>query len=143
MTATERSRVRADAGALAGELAILAPALIVLMVFVVFVGRLGQARHDVTQAVAEAARVATLERDADVGTLTRQTVARNLAAAGVECRALAITVDGLPARAGDAVAVTARCDVDLTDVAGLGLPRSSAIEATAVEVVDTYRGAGR
>jgi hypothetical protein len=30
----------------------------------------------------------------------------------------------------------------MTGVAGLGLPRHRVLEATAVEVVDTYRGGG-
>ncbi len=131
-----------DAGAVATELAVLTPALVLTMLFVVFAGRIGQADQDVTHAVAEAARVAAIERGDDVATRTRQTVTRNLAASGVECRSLQITLDGLPPRAGATVGVTARCQVDMTGVAGLGLPRRTVLRATAVEVVDTYRGDG-
>lgn len=126
-------------GGVTAELAVLTPALALLMLFVVFGGRLGQAEQDVTHATAEAARVASLVQG-DVGALARRTVVNNLTAAGVACRALRVTVDGDPPRAGGTVTVTTRCDVDMTDVAGLGLPRRRTVSASAVEVVDTFRG---
>lgn len=129
-----------DDGAVATEVALLTPALVLLLLFVVFAGRLGQARQDVAQAVAEGARVAALERGPDVAARSRAAVAGNLAAAGVSCRSLQITVDGLPPRPGGTVAVAARCSVDMRGVAGLGLPRQREVGARAVEVVDTYRG---
>jgi Flp pilus assembly protein TadG len=123
-----------DRGGVAAELAVLTPAVVVLLLFVVFAGRLGQARHDVVQAAAEGARVASLER-ADADRTARATVERNLAAAGVDCSGLAVSVTG------DAVVqVDVRCDVDLAGVASLGLPRHSVVTASAVEVVDVYRG---
>jgi Flp pilus assembly protein TadG len=131
-----------ESGAVATELAVLTPVLVLMMLFVVFAGRLGQAEQDLTHAVAEAARVAAIERGGDVAARTRLTVMRNVAAAGVDCRSLEIMLDGHPPRAGTTVGVTARCEVDMTGVAGLGLPRHRVLEATAVEVVDTYRGDG-
>lgn len=134
-------RVR-DRGAVATELAVLAPALVLVLLFVVFAGRLGQAQQDVTQATAEGARVAALERGGDVTTLARRTVAANLAAAGVACAALRVNVTGIPPQPGAAVTVTTRCEVDMTGVAALGLPRHRAVHGRATEVVDTYRGDG-
>lgn len=134
--------VHAETGAVATELAVLTPVLVLMMLFVVFAGRLGQAEQDLTHAVAEAARVAAIERGGDVASRTRLTVTRNLAASGVDCRSLEIFLDGQPPRAGATVGVTARCEVDMTGVAGLGLPRRRVLRATAVEVVDTYRGDG-
>ena len=113
------------------------------MLFVVFSGRLGQAAQDVTHATAEAARVASLERGGDAAALARRTVTANLDASGVSCSALEVTVTGDPPAPGATVTVTTRCDVDMTDVAGVGLPRSRVVRATAAEVVDTYRGDGR
>jgi len=128
-----------EAGGVTSEVAVVTPVLLLLLLLVVFGGRLGQAEHDVTQATAEAARVASLERG-EVTALARRTVEANLAASGVACHALQVSVDGDPPRAGAAVRVDTRCDVDMTDVAALGLPRRRTVRARAVEVVDTYRG---
>jgi Flp pilus assembly protein TadG len=128
-----------EQGGVAAEVAVLTPVLMLLLLLVVFGGRLGQAEQDVTHATAEAARVASQGRGS-VAAPARLTVLTNLAAAGVECRSLRVTVDGDPPRAGASVRVTTHCEVDLTDVAGLGLPRQRTVQASAVEVVDTYRG---
>lgn len=129
-------------GAVTTELAVLTPALVVLMVFVVFTGRAGQAAQDVTQAAAEAARVASLVRRTEIAPTAAATAERNLAAAGVRCRRLDVAVDTTDHRPGGAVRVDVRCEVDMTGVAGLGLPRRTVVSAAAVEVVDTYRGGG-
>jgi Flp pilus assembly protein TadG len=129
----------AEHGGVAAEVAVLTPALMLLVMLVAFGGRLGQAEQDVTQATAEAARVASQGRGS-VTAPARQTVMANLTAAGVECRSLRVTVDGDPPRAGASVRVTTRCEVDLTDVAGPWLPHGRTVRSSAVEVVDTYRG---
>lgn len=124
-----------DSGGVAAELAVLTPALVLLLLFVVFAGRLGQAHHDIVQAAAEGARVGSLVRAGDIGGTARTTVERNLTAAGVECSDLVVSVT-----AGVTVRVDVRCEVDLSGVASLGLPRHRAVTASAVEVVDVYRG---
>jgi Flp pilus assembly protein TadG len=139
MTVGDRTGRPPDAGAATSELAISVPALVLLLLLVAFGGRLGQAEQDVTQATAEAARAASLTRG-DATPVARRTVEANLAAAGVACAALQVQVDGDPPTAGATVRVRTRCDVDMTGVAGLGLPRRRSVRAMAVEVVDTYRG---
>jgi Flp pilus assembly protein TadG len=130
-----------DDGGMSAELAVLAPALLLCMLFVVFAGRLGQAQQDVTQAAAEAARAASLARGPQlVG--VRDIVRRNLTAAGVRCGELVVDTSSSDWRPGGSVRVDVRCDVDLSGVAGLGLPWRRTVEADAVEVIDTYRGGG-
>lgn len=124
-----------DTGGVAAELAVVTPALVVLLLFVVFAGRLAQARHDVVQAAAEGARVGSLVRAVAPEGAIRATVERNLAAAGVACRDLGVAVTG-----GSTVQVDVRCDVDLTGVATLGLPAHRTVAASADEIVDVYRG---
>jgi Flp pilus assembly protein TadG len=128
-----------DHGGVAAELAVLTPVLVLCMLFVVFAGRLGQAKQDVTQAAAEAARSASLGRGAQMAGLTA-IVSSNLRASGVDCRRLDVDTSGSERRPGGSVRVRVRCEVDLHGVAGLGLPRDRVVEAHAVEVVDTYRG---
>lgn len=130
-----------EVGALSTEIAVLAPVLVLCMLFVVFAGRLGQAQQDVTQAAAEAARVAALARTPQSSGLTA-VVRRNLSAAGVRCGDLAVDTSGTDWRAGGRVQVDVRCAVDLRGVAGLGLPGQRTVQASAVEVIDTYRGDG-
>lgn len=128
-----------DGGSVSTELVVLTPALVLLMLFVVLAGRLGQASQDVTQAAAEAARAASIARGPDVAGIARATAEDNLAAAGVRCRDLSVAVDGTTQRPGGTVRVDVRCDVELSGVAALGLSQRS-VSASAVEVVDTYRG---
>lgn len=129
-----------ERGGVAGEVAILTPMLVLLMLFVVVAGRVAQAHQDVTQATAEAARVASLTRTADVSSSARDTVSRNLTAAGVRCRDLSVDVHTRDVRPGGSVRVAVSCTVDLRDVSGPGLPRDRVVRAHAVEVIDTYRG---
>ena len=129
-------------GSATTEVAVLTPALVMLMLLVVFCGRLGQADQDVAQATAEAARAVSLLRTGNHQVVARDLVRRNLRAAGVGCRTLDVSVDAGRLRAGATVTVATRCAVDLTSVAGLGLPRQRLVAASASEVIDTYRGDG-
>ena len=129
-------------GGVSAELAILTPVLMLLCLFVVLTGRLGQAEHDVTQAAAEAARAASLVRVGDVTAVARATAVRNLDASGVRCQAFDVATDLSDHRPGGSVAVDVSCDVDLRGVSGPGLPRGHVISSSAVEVIDTYRGDG-
>ncbi|CAN5859707.1 pilus assembly protein [soil metagenome] len=130
----------ADGGGMSTELVIVTPALVVLLLFVVLAGRLGQATQDVTQAAAEAARAASLVRGAEATAVARTTAQENLTAAGIRCRQLAVTADAADQRPGGAVRVDVRCDLELTGVATLGLTPRRSVSASAVEVIDTYRG---
>ncbi len=132
-----------ERGGVTTELAVLTPALVVLMLFVVFAGRAGQAAQDVTQAAAEAARVASLARDTEISSLAHATAEHNLTAAGVRCRQLDVDADSSDLRPGGAVRVDVTCELDMAGVAGLGLPRRQVVSASAVEVVDRYRGGAR
>ncbi len=133
--------MRHDDGAMSAELAVLAPALVVCLLFVVFAGRVGQAQQDVAQAAAEAARAASLARGPQLIAVT-DLVRRNLTAAGVTCRELAVDTSSSDWRPGGSVRIDVRCDVDLSGVAGLGLPAQRTVRGHAVEVVDTFRGGG-
>lgn len=129
-----------DGGSASTELVVLTPVLVLLMLFVVLAGRLGQATQDVTQAAAEAARAASIVRGLDASGIARATAEDNLAAAGVRCRDLAVAIDGANQRPGGTVRVDLRCDVELSGVAALGLVPQRSVSASAVEVIDTYRG---
>lgn len=123
------------------ELAILTPAVIVLLMFVVAAGRLAQARTDVYGAAAEAARAVSLrQRPADAAADARARAERALANRPTTCRRLDVAVDTSGLIPGGTVAARVTCSVQLSDLGLLGLPGSRDVSATAYEVVDRYRG---
>ncbi len=133
--------VRGEQGSVAVEVAVIAPALVALLLLVVFAGRVAQADGDVRRAASAAARAASLRQDpAGAEDAARAASAANLAARGVACGSLDTAVDTSRFEAGGTVAVTVRCTASMADVSLLGVPGSRTFTARSVEVVDRYRG---
>lgn len=123
------------------ELVLLTPVLLLMLVFVVFLGRLGQARSDVDRAARDAARAASIARSVDDADAAGRAAAYDtLQSGGVSCRQLDVTVDTSSFAAGGDVAATVSCTVDLADVAELKLPGSQTLTSTFSEPVDVFRG---
>lgn len=124
-----------DDGSLSVELAVLAPAFILLFVLVVFVGRLQSARTDIEAATHGAARSITLSRHpAEAAEVAEASARERLGAGGRPCRAM-----GWDAAITDAEAtVTISCEVDLADLALVPLRRNVHVQATSTEVFDIY-----
>lgn len=136
MTATSDDR-----GSVAVETAVVAPALVFLLLLVVFAGRVAQAEGDVRRAASEAARAASLEQFPEIATAeAERVVAANLSASGVVCGTLDIDVDTMAFSPGGSVVVTVRCTASMADVTLLGVPGERAFVARSVEVIDRYRG---
>jgi Flp pilus assembly protein TadG len=133
-------RLRQD-GSVAVEVAVLTPALVALLLLVVFAGRVAQADGDVRRAASAAARAASLRQDATAAEQAAQEMAAsNLASSGVACRDLETLVDTSGFTPGGVVSVTVRCTASMTDVSLLGLPGHRTFVARSVEYVDRYRG---
>lgn len=144
MTDARRTRWRRrwsdETGGVTVELVLLTPLLIVLLLFVVALGRLAGARLDVDGAAAQAARAASIARDPATGTnLARQTATTALGSDHVTCARLAVSTDTADFEPGGQVVVTVTCTVDLAALSGLRLPASESITSRATSVVDTYR----
>lgn len=131
-----------DRGSVTVELAILTPALILLLCALVLAGRVQTSASAVEQAARSAARDASLARTPDA--------ARSAAAAAAaselgttSCAATAVTVDtsGFGARVGQdgVVTATVSCTVSLADLAVPGLPGVRTITAQATSPLDRYR----
>lgn len=132
-----------ERGSVAVETAVVAPALVVLLLLVVFAGRVAQAEGDVRRAASEGARAASLEQYPENAELAaKDIVAANLASSGVVCGRLETTVDTSSFAAGGSVSVTVRCTASMADVALLGVPGERVFESRSVEVIDRYRGDG-
>lgn len=135
------ARLRDQRGSAAAELALGAPVLVLLMLFVVLCGRLATVQVQINDAAHQAVRAATLARaPAQATSAARGTATAALATAGVTCRSLAVSIDSAGLRPGSTVTVTISCTVDLKDLSGLGVPASRTFSGSFSSVVDTWRG---
>ncbi len=130
-----------EAGSVAVEVAVIAPALVALLLLVVFAGRVSQADGDVRRAASVAARAASLRQEpAGAEDAAREAAAANLRTSGIGCASLDTAIDTSRFTAGGTVAVTLRCTASMADVSLLGVPGSRTFTARSVQVVDRYRG---
>lgn len=130
-----------DHGSAAVELTLLVPALIALMLFVVFCGRAADARLRINDAAHQAARAATLARSAiQAGHDASTTAHTALSNAGITCQDSTVDADLAGFRPGATVTVVVACRIGLSDLALLRLPGSITITASSSAVVDTWRG---
>ncbi len=135
--------VHCERGSVAVEVAVIAPALLFLMLLVVYAGKVSEADGNVERAASDAARAASLrQHPGDATTDAQDTAAANLAAAGVPCLTLITTVDTDDFGPGGTVTVTVRCEASMADVTLLGVPGRRTFSTSAVEVIDTYRSDG-
>lgn len=138
-------RRRGDRGSLTLEVAVLAPALLVVISLVIVAGRLQVASGAVEQAAAAAARAASLARVPGPARQAATWVARSeLDQRDLHCTHLVVSVDvtGFAVPVGQPAQVRARveCTVPLAGLGPVpGLPASRVIEAQAVSVLDRYR----
>ena len=130
-----------ERGSVAVEVAVLAPALVALLLLVVFAGRVAHADGQVQRASSEAARAASLRQSPTAAVdAAAETAASNLSASGFICRDLATDVDTSRFAPGGVVTVTVRCVADMEDVTLLGVPGQRTFVARSTEVIDRYRG---
>ncbi len=126
------------------ELALLAPALLLLVSLAVFAGRTQIAEGAVEEAARAAAREASLARDGSTAAaLAGAQAQRTLTAQDLRCRHTSVAVDTAgfstpPGQPGD-VTVTIACVVGMADLLAPGLPGAVTVEAAFTSPVDAYR----
>lgn len=138
------SAARGDAGSITLELAILAPALLLLLGLLIFAGRVGVARSAVDHSAAVAARDASMARTADgARNAANEAMLRELGSQDIDCTSASVEVDttGFAAPLGQPalVQVTVTCAVSLADLAIPGLPGERVITASFVSPLDAHR----
>ncbi|WP_240619302.1 TadE/TadG family type IV pilus assembly protein [Blastococcus sp. TF02-8] len=126
------------------ELALLAPALLLLLAFAVVAGRTQIAEGAVQEAARAAAREASLARDAaTAATLAGAQAERTLTAQDLRCEDTTVDVDtaGFQAPLGQPgdVSVSITCVVGMADLLAPGLPGSVTVEALFISPIDAYR----
>ncbi|MFF9897727.1 TadE/TadG family type IV pilus assembly protein [Streptomyces longispororuber] len=133
------TRRRPDAGSATVELVLVVPALLLMLWFLVFCGRMTDARLRVEDAAHQAARAASLQRTASAADFqARTTAAAALGDAGITCRPLTVDASG-SVQPGGTVTASVTCRVDLEGLALLQVPGTQTLEADFAAPVDVYR----
>ncbi len=126
------------------ELAIITPALLLLLSLVIAAGRIEVAAGAVEQAASAAARDASIARTGSAArTVATGTARDSLRSQGITCGVLDVAVDtagfsvapGMPAQ----VQVSVACTVPLSDLAVPGLPGTRTLKAHMASPLDRYR----
>lgn len=138
---TGTTALTGDRGSVAVETAVIAPALVLLMLLVVYAGRVSHIDASVQRAASEASRAATLEGSPEAAEEAADDAARaNLESTSSPCSDLAIDVDTTDFQPGGSVTATIRCTASMSDVALLGVPGTRTFTAASTEVIDRFRG---
>lgn len=128
-----------EAGSVASELAVLTPLLILVLAFIVLVGRLTQVHLQVESAAHQAARAASQQATIAAAQQAADRVASGL---GTRCDTPTATLDTSRWGPGGTVAVTLTCQAAVGDLTLLPIPAKIAITATFTSPIDRY-SAGR
>ncbi|WP_206792106.1 TadE/TadG family type IV pilus assembly protein [Amycolatopsis sp. MtRt-6] len=133
-------RWRAERGSATVEAVLIAPVLVMLLVFVAVVVHRGvDARLRLDDVAHQAVRAASLQRTPAAAAAAAQATASSaLAHAGLVCRLAEVSTTA-SASPGSTAEVSVRCTVDFGQALVLGVPGSRTLTAEASEVVDTYR----
>ena len=135
---------RDERGSAAIEAAIGVPAFALFVGLIIFGGRTATTHEALQSAAADAARSASLARDADVArAAAREAATASITNQQIGCSAINVDVDttdfnkqpGVPG----SVNVTVSCRLDLSDLAVPGVPGSRVLQATMSSPLDTWR----
>jgi Flp pilus assembly protein TadG len=133
-------RTRTARGATTVEFVIVVPVLIVAFLFVVGLGRMSHARHQVEDLAGEAARAASLERNTSLAAARgEQTVTAAMQHRGFTCHQLTVDVDVSSYRPGGVVRAQVTCVTNLSDVTITGLPGAHTFTAEASVPIEQFR----
>lgn len=132
-----------ERGAVAVELVLIVPAIMLFVGLFAYGYRLWAARAAVLSAAESAARAATLAHDASQArTLAESAAASNLDTLGVHCSRRSIEADvsalTLPAGRPGVVNVSVHCVVSMSDLLVPGAPGSVTIDRSASEATNRF-----
>jgi Flp pilus assembly protein TadG len=135
---------RADDGSASIELAILTPSVLAVLALLFIAGRTMVAKQSIDAVAFDAARTASLARDAGTAqTMATSAATASLAAQALNCGRLTVNVDtsGFAIAVGEPanVTVTIVCDVNFADVAFPGMPGGTTLTSTFTSPLDRYR----
>ena len=135
-----RGRARGEDGSAIAELVIVAPVLLIVIVFMVALGRVDSAQGDVQSAARAGVQAAVVQSDpSDAESQATSAAQGSLAGAGLTCTAPEISVDTSNFVAGGWVSVTVTCVTSLADVSVPGVPGAKTLTATSTAHIDPFR----
>lgn len=131
-------------GSASVELALVVPALVLMLSLVIGGGRLWFARATVEEAAQTAARSASMARSAGQGAADGEAAGRqSLATAGLRCEdpSVSVSTAAFAVSAGSPATVTSTvtCIVPFADVLLPQMPGSIRVTASGTSALDTYR----
>ncbi|MGI3780368.1 MAG: TadE/TadG family type IV pilus assembly protein [Janthinobacterium lividum] len=143
-TAPRTGRHRRETGSVAVEIALLAPALVLVLGLLVAGGRLWFARTTVVEAAQTSARAASLARGAGEASRAGEDAGRqSLATAGLRCASSSVQVStaafAVPVGTPATVTSDITCAVGFGDVFLPGIPGSIDLAGRGSAALDTYR----
>ena len=134
------SRHGGERGSAAVEITLLTPLLVIMLLFVVFLGRVTEAQAVISDAAHQAARAASIAPTPAAATAqAQQAAATALSGRGLACQHFTVTMDLGGFTPGGTVRATVTCTTGLSDLALLDVPGSRTLSATFTSVIDTYR----
>ncbi|MFM9446951.1 TadE/TadG family type IV pilus assembly protein [Streptomyces acidiscabies] len=129
-----------DEGSAAVELVLVTPLLVMVLLTVVALGRLADARLVVVDAAHQAARAASLARTEERARADAQSAAEAaLRAARSSCTRPRVTVDTGGLEPGTSTSATVSCTAELGDLTSTGMPGAVTVKDTAHSPVDRFR----
>lgn len=135
---------RGERGSAAVELALVVPALVIVLGLMMAGGRLWFDRTAVAEAAGSAARSASLARtSAQAEADGRRAARQSLDTVGVTCSSVSVSVDtkGFAVPVGTPATITSsvRCVVPFADLLLPGMPGAIVVVASGSSALDTYR----
>ena len=142
-----RSSPRSSRGSVSVELALVVPALVLVLGLLVAGGRLWFARTSVAESAHSAARAGSLARSAAAAASEGAAAGRaSLATAGLRCATTSVQVEtaafAVPVGTPATVRATVACTVPLADVLLPGLPGAVDLQGPGAAALETYRSRG-
>lgn len=134
-----------DEGSTTVQLAVLTPALVLLLLVVIAAGRISSAGLAIDEVATNAARTASIARTASQAqTQAQATAGQVVAEQHLHCQQTTVTVNTagftVPVGQPATVTVTVSCVVTLADLALPGLPGSKALTSSFSSPLDPFRG---
>lgn len=127
-----------DRGSMSVEAVLLAPILVLLVLFVVHVGRLGAAQVRLVTVADHAARAASLVHPRAMHATARSTALDNLMQNGLTCESISVQVQITRQSDPGVVRVAVECLLDRSSLDMLApVPRT--LQAVSSEVIDRWR----
>ena len=131
-----------ERGSAAVEITLLAPLLVIMWLFVVFLFRVTEAQAVISDAAHQAARAASIAQNPAAATAqARQAADTALSGRGLACQHFTVSVGLAGFRPGGTVRATVTCTTGLSGLALLEVPGSHTLSASFTSVIDTYRSA--